>query len=168
MAPSVIWRSSRSITRSARIRPSTGSCRASTSNGTSKAAWSSWLGVPYWFSWENQGGSIAPVLTAGQHELAVLDDRQSARPEPALPVPAPGPRSGDAGLLGGTAHHWGALAIHAAVPRLGKGLMFFACLATIQVRVASPDYGNVAKGIYTSVTWDPAAPAVGVRLISPP
>ena len=30
-----------------------------------------------------------------------------------------------------------------------------------QVRAASPDYGNVAKGIYTSVTWDPAAPAAG-------
>ena len=41
-------------------------------NGASTADWSSWLGVPNWFSWENQGGSIAPVVSAGRHEIAVL------------------------------------------------------------------------------------------------
>ena len=56
--------------------------------------------------------------------------------------------------------HSGVLAIHAATLPSGK-VMFFAGSGNNQVRVASPDYGNLAKGIYTSVTWDPAAPAAG-------
>ena len=130
-------------------------------NGTSKAAWSSWLGVPDWFSWENQGGSIAPVLTAGQHELAVLmidnPPGQNSGLYRFLPLD---PDPGTQGSWEVLPYHSGVLAIHAAVLRSGK-VMFFAGSGNNQVRVASPDYGNVAKGIYTSVTWDPAAPAAG-------
>ena len=57
-------------------------------------------------------------------------------------------------------YHSGVLAIHAAVLPSGQ-VMFFAGSGNNQVRAASPDYGNVVKGIYTSVTWDPAAPAAG-------
>jgi len=130
-------------------------------NGTSAAAWSSWLGVPDWFSWENQGGSIASVLTAGQHELAVLmvdnPPGQNSGLYRFLPLD---PDPGTQGSWEVLPYHSGVLAIHAAVLRSGK-VMFFAGSGNNQVRVASPDYGDVAKGIYTSVTWDPAAPAAG-------
>ncbi|HTY29732.1 MAG TPA: galactose oxidase-like domain-containing protein, partial [Mycobacterium sp.] len=56
-------------------------------------------------------------------------------------------------------YHSGVLAIHAAVLPANGTVMFFAGSGNNQVRVASPDYGNVAKGIYTSVVWDPQAPA---------
>jgi hypothetical protein len=62
--------------------------------------------------------------------------------------------------------HSGVLAIHAATLPSGK-VMFFAGSGNNQVRVASPDYGNVAKGIYTSVTWDPMASAAGGPISSP-
>ena len=69
-APKMIWLSSPSTTRPARVRPST--CLPGVDVNGAKAAWSSWLGVPNRFSWQNEGGSIAPVLTAGRHELTVL------------------------------------------------------------------------------------------------
>jgi len=132
-----------------------------TADGTSKQDWSSWLGVPNWFSWENQGGSIAPRVTGGQHELAVImvdnPPGQNAGLYRFLPLDPDPPTQGQWEVL---PYHSGVLAIHAAVLRSGK-VMFFAGSGNNQVRAASPDYGNVAKGIYTSVTWDPAAPAAG-------
>ena len=117
--------------------------------------------MPNWFSWENQGGSIAPRVTGGQHELAVfmVDDPpgQNAGLYRFLPLDPDPPTQGQWEVL---PYHSGVLAIHAAVLRSGK-VMFFAGSGNNQVRAASPDYGNVAKGIYTSVTWDPAAPAAG-------
>ena len=132
-----------------------------TADGTSSHEWSSWLGVPNWFSWENQGGSIAPRVTGGTHELAVLmvdhPAGQNAGLYRFLPLDTDPRTQGSWELL---PYHSGVLAIHAAVLRSGK-VMFFAGSGNNQVRVASPDYGNVAKGIYTSVTWDPTAPAAG-------
>src|SRR5881409_3626671 len=49
------------------------------------------------------------------------------------------------------------LAIHAATLNTGK-VLFFAGSGNNTVRAADPRFGNVAKGIYTSVVWDPGAP----------
>jgi len=137
-------------------------------NGASAEGWSSWFGVPNWFSWENQGGSVAPVTTAGHHELAVLlvdnPPGQNSASYRLLPLDEDPPTQGSWEEL---PFHSGVLAIHAATLPSGK-VMFFAGSGNNQKRVASPDYGNVAKGIYTSVVWDPSAqPAGGANFFHP-
>ena len=101
------------------------------------------------------------MLTAGQHELAVLmvdnPPGQNSGLYRFLPLD---PDPGTQGSWEVLPYHSGVLAIHAAVLRVGQGDVLRRS-GNNQVRVASPDYGNVAKGIYTSVTWDPAAPAAG-------
>ena len=93
-----------------------------TADGTSKQDWSSWLGVPNWFSWENQGGSIAPRVTGGQHELAVImvdnPPGQNAGYYQFLPLDPDPPTQGQWEVL---PYHSGVLAIHAAVLRVGQG-----------------------------------------------
>jgi hypothetical protein len=52
--------------------------------------------------------------------------------------------------------HSGVLAVHAALLPKGK-VLFFAGSGSSATRFASPDFGNMAKGVYTSVVWDPQA-----------
>jgi hypothetical protein len=124
--------------------------------------WSGWLGVPGWFSWENQGASIAARVVAGRHELmvALVDNPPGANAGLylSLPLDEDPATQGTWELL---PYHSGVLAIHAAVLPPNGTVMFFAGSGNNQVRNASHDYGNVAKGIYTSVVWDPQAPAAG-------
>ena len=91
-------------------------------NGASKAGWLSWLGVPNWFSWENQGGSIAPRVTAGQHELAVLmvdhPVGQNAGLYRFLPLDPDPPTQGSWELL---PYHSGVLAHPRCGAALGQG-----------------------------------------------
>ena len=58
--------------------------------------------------------------------------------------------------MGAIAYHSGVLAVHAALLPKGK-VLFFAGSGSSAVRFASPDFGNVAKKIFTSVVWDPEA-----------
>jgi hypothetical protein len=125
-------------------------------DGTVTGGWGSWLGIPNWFSWENQGSGIATRDVNGQHELFVMMVDH--------------PVGQNAGLYRvlkldddpGTRGRWEllpyfseVLAVHAAVLSTGK-VLFFAGAGSSQVRLHSPDFGNMAKGFWTSVVWDPA------------
>ena len=52
------------------------------------------------------------------------------------------------------------LAVHAALLPTGK-VLFFAGSGSSAVRFASPDFGSMAKKIFTSVVWDPQAAPPG-------
>src|ERR1700737_2329105 len=71
-----------------------------------------------------------------------------------LPLDVNPQRDGQWELLG---FHSGVVAVHAALMPTGK-VLFFAGSGSSENRFKSPDFGNVAKGIFTSVVWDPQAP----------
>jgi len=127
------------------------------SDGT-VSGWSSLLGVNNWFSWDNQYGGLTVVGPPGQAQLLL-----AATDSP------PGQNAGfytSLTLTETPATHgqWevlpflsGVLAIHAATLHTGK-VLFFAGTGNNPVRDAAPDFGDVAKGLWTSVVWDHAAP----------
>jgi hypothetical protein len=119
--------------------------------------WSLWHGVPNWFAWENQGGGIALSKPAGRLEMAVMmvdnPPGQNGGYYRSLPLDVNPQRDGRWELLG---FHSGVVAVHAALLPTGK-VLFFAGSGSSQHRFDSPDFGNMAKGIYTSVVWDPQA-----------
>jgi hypothetical protein len=127
------------------------------SDGTLAGDWSLWHGVPQWFAWENQGGGIAVSRVGGKLQMAVLmvdnPPGQNAGYFRSLPLDVDPARDGRWELL---AFHSGVLAVHAATLPNGK-VLFFAGSGSSATRFASPDFGNMAKQIYTSVVWDPQA-----------
>ncbi|MDT7579341.1 MAG: hypothetical protein QOK35_605 [Pseudonocardiales bacterium] len=126
--------------------------------GVVNRGWSDWEEVPDWFSWENQGAGVAVSTVGGVPTLTVLmvdaPPGQNAGLYTRLPLDEDPATHGRWELLPYSSQ---VLAIHAATLPGGK-VMFFAGSGNNQVRDASHDYGDVAKGIYTSVVWDPAAP----------
>jgi hypothetical protein len=129
-------------------------------NGTVQN-WSLWHGVPEWFAWENQGGGIAVLNQAGKLEMAVMmidnPPVQNASYYRILPLDVNPQRDGQWELLG---FHSGVVAVHAALLPTGK-VLFFAGSGSSQNRFDSPDFGNIAKGIFTSVVWDLQAASPG-------
>ncbi len=126
-------------------------------NGDVTGGWSAWMGVPHWFSWENQGGGIAMTRMGGKLGMVVftIDNPPGLnagfyRVLPMDPNPA---RDGNWELL---KFDSGVLAVHAALLRTGK-VLFFAGSGSSAIRFADPNFGNMAKGIFTSVVWDPLA-----------
>ena len=121
--------------------------------------WGTWLGVPNWFSWENQYAGIAVAALEGASQLLVLmvdnPPGQNGGYVTAVRLTSDPRRDGSWELLKFDSQ---VLAIHAALLRTGK-VMFFSGSGNNQVRAHSPDFGNMAKGIWTSVLWDPGAPA---------
>ena len=132
-----------------------------------QAGWSSLLGVNNWFSWENQGSGIAVLPLGGVPHLLVLA--------------ADHPPTGSVGFyttvrltespdLHGTwevlPFNSEVLAIHAAMLPTGR-VLFFSGSGNNTARVADHTFGNVADGMYTSVVWDPQAPA-GQNFTHPP
>jgi hypothetical protein len=132
-----------------------------------QAGWSSLLGINNWFSWENQGGGIAMVPLGGTPHLVV--------------VAADHPPAGSVGFYttvqlteSSTVHgKWEmlpfnsqVLAIHAAMLHTGR-VLFFSGSGNNTARVADPHFGSVAAGLYTSVVWNPRAPA-GQDFTHPP
>jgi Domain of unknown function (DUF1929) len=128
-------------------------------DGTLAGGWSLWRGVPAWFAWENQGGGIAAERLGGKLQMAVLmvdnPPGQNAGYYRFLPLDVDPARDGQWELL---KFHSGVLAVHAAMLPNGK-VLFFAGSGSSSVRFAAPDFGNMAKQIYTSVVWDPLAAA---------
>ncbi|MDQ6732907.1 MAG: VCBS repeat-containing protein, partial [Nitrospirota bacterium] len=126
-------------------------------NGKVAGGWSPWRGVPAWFSWENQGSSITAMSLNGTPSMAVMvvdnPPGQNSGRYRVLPLDDNPRRDGQWQLL---PYHSGVLAVHAALLPQGK-VLFFAGSGSSPVRFASPDFGNVAKGIFTSVVWDPQA-----------
>lgn len=123
------------------------------------ADWSIPLGVSNWFSWDNQGAGVAVAdLGSGPVAVAVaVDAPPGVNSAFTLAVPL---RENPA--LHGTwevlPYNSQVLAIHAAVLRTGH-VLFFAGSGNNTVRVADPSYGDVTRGSWTSVVWDPDAPA---------
>jgi Domain of unknown function (DUF1929) len=121
--------------------------------------WSPWLGAPSWFAWENQGGGIAALHRNGKPQMAVMmidnPPGQNAGYYRLLPLDVDPSRDGSWEML---SFHSGVLAVHAALLRTGK-VLFFAGSGSSATRFASPDFGNMAKQVYTSVVWDPQAAA---------
>jgi hypothetical protein len=121
------------------------------------AQWSLWHGVPGWFSFENEGGGIATVRRNGHPEMAVLmidnPPGQNAGYYRTVPLDTIPERDGQWQLL---PFHSGVLAVHAALLPQGK-VLFFAGSGSSATRFNDPDFGNDAKGVFTSVVWDPQA-----------
>jgi hypothetical protein len=122
------------------------------------SSWGPWLGVPDWFSWENQGGGLAVARLAGRRVMIVLNidnpPQQNAGLYQVIDLDADARRHGQWDEL---PFHSGVLAVHAALLPTGK-VLFFAGSGSSGIRFRSPDFGNEAKGIFTSVVWDPATP----------
>ena len=120
--------------------------------------WGNWLGVPNWFSWENQGSGIVVTQLNGKHKLFtfMVDNppNQNAGLYEVLDLDHDPTREGKWELL---PFHSGVLAVHTALLPTGK-VLFFAGSGSSATRFGSPDFGNEAKGIFTSVVWDPSVP----------
>lgn len=120
--------------------------------------WGPWIGVPGWFSWENQGGGLAVARLGGRQKMFVLNidnpPQQNAGLYEVLDLDPDPAREGRWDVL---PFKSGVLAVHAALLPMGK-VLFFAGSGSSAVRFESPDFGNEAKRIFTSVVWDPAAP----------
>jgi hypothetical protein len=123
------------------------------------ASWSIPLGITNWFSWENQGAGVAVTdLGAGPTAVVAAVDAPAGVNNaftvavPLTEIPA----------VHGTwevlPYDSQVLAVHAALLRTGH-VLFFAGSGNNTVRDADPSYGDVTQGMWTSVVWDPAAPA---------
>ncbi|MBW4469896.1 MAG: DUF1929 domain-containing protein [Stenomitos rutilans HA7619-LM2] len=123
-------------------------------NGAIAGDWGNWQGIPNWFGWENQGGGIAVTAIGGKHKLVTLmvdnPPGLNAGLYQVLDLDPDPTAQGKWELL---PFHSGVLAVHAALLPTGK-VLFFAGSGSSAVRFASQDFGNEAKGIFTSVVWD--------------
>ncbi len=122
-------------------------------NGAIDANWGNWLGIPNWFGWENQGGGIAIAQNKGNQLVTLMVDNppgQNAGLYQVLDLDRDPTKQGKWELL---PFHSGVLAVHAALLPTGK-VLFFAGSGSSAKRFESPDFGNEAKGIFTSVVWD--------------
>lgn len=121
-------------------------------------SWGPWMGVPGWFSWENQGGGLTVANLGGLRKLVALNidnqPQQNAGLYEVFDLDSDPAREGRWEVL---PFKSGVLAVHAALLPKGK-VLFFAGSGSSAVRFVSPDFGNEAKGIFTSVVWDPAVP----------
>jgi hypothetical protein len=127
-------------------------------SGKVLGAWSPWFGVPGWFSWENQGGGIAvaDLKAGGAHQLVTLlvDNPQgrnvglvqtlSLEDDPEL--------RGSWELL---PYFSEVLPVHAALLHTGE-VLFAAGSGNNGVRFNDKHFGDVKKGSFCSVVWDPA------------
>ncbi|QGF23798.1 galactose oxidase-like domain-containing protein [Raineyella fluvialis] len=124
--------------------------------GVPAGGWSSLLGVNNWYSWENQGAGIAVAdLGSGPELIVAAVDAPPGLNEAFLGTVALREDPAVHGTWEVLPFSSQVLAIHAALLRTGK-VLFFAGSGNNQVRDASPDLGNIAAGLYTSVVWDPA------------
>jgi Domain of unknown function (DUF1929)/FG-GAP-like repeat len=123
-------------------------------NGVISDDWSTWLGVPNWFSWENQGGGIAVTTLGGKLKMLTLmvdnPPNQNAGLYEVVELEHDPIAEGQWELL---PFNSGVLAVHAALLHTGK-VLFFAGSGSSAVRFNSNDFGDVNKGIFTSVVWD--------------
>ena len=123
------------------------------------ASWSIPLGINNWFSWENQGAGVAIAdLGAGPSAIGIaVDAPPGVNTAVTFAVPLR-----DEPAVHGTwqvlPYDSQVLAIHAALLRTGH-VLFFAGSGNNTVRDADPSYGDVTQGMWTSVVWDPQAPA---------
>jgi hypothetical protein len=116
-----------------------------------------WFGVPAWFAWENQGGGVATLRRNGKPQMIVMMiDNPPGKNDGyyrVLPLDHDPARDGQWELL---TFDSGVVAVHAAL-LLGGKVLLFAGSGSSANRFADPNFGNVQKGIYLGVVWDPQA-----------
>jgi hypothetical protein len=127
--------------------------------GSVQDGWGPWVKFDGWGSWEDQGAGLALAFFGAERPKAVIFHVDNP----------PGLNAGlyavtDLVLDIDTATTKGVwrllpyfsqvLPVHAALLHTGK-VLFFAGSGNNAFRFGSPDFGNVAKQIYTSVLWDP-------------
>ena len=128
--------------------------------GRVQDGWGAWVKFDGWGSWEDQGGGLALAsFGVGRPKAVVFHvDNPSGLNAGLFAVT-------DLNLDIDTASSKGVwrllpyfsevLPVHAALLHTGK-VLFFAGSGNSAFRFESPDFGNVAKKIYTSVVWDPS------------
>ena len=111
--------------------------------------------LPGWFSFENAGGGVAVMEVGGKHKLITMFvDNPVGQNAGLYRVLDLDTDPATHGSWDGLHFSSEVLAVHAAVLHTGK-VMFFAGSGNVEVRHDSPDFGSIAKKIYTSVVWDP-------------
>ena len=127
--------------------------------GRVQDGWGPWVKIDGWNSFEDQGGGLALVSFGGARPKAVVFHVDN-------------PVGLNAGLftvtdltldidMAAIKGVWRllpylseVLPVHSALLHTGK-VLFFAGSGNSAFRFSSPDFGSVAKEIYTSVVWDP-------------
>lgn len=127
-------------------------------DGIVQGGWNEWVGVPEWFSWHNQGASVAANPFAGAERLVVLmvdsPEDQNGGYCRSVGIEADPTNEGSWEELPYLSE---VLAVHGAVLPTGK-VLFFAGSGSSKARFQSPDFGDVDKGVWTSVVWEPGTP----------
>jgi hypothetical protein len=134
-------------------------------SGRVTEGWGPWNQVDGWGSWEDQGGGFALASFGPGRPKAVI-----------FHIDNPGGLNAglfavidlvtelDAATTKGVwrllPYDSEVLPVHAALLHTGK-VLFFAGSGNNAFRFNSPDFGNVAKKIYTSVVWDPSNNVLG-------
>ncbi len=131
-------------------------------DGVPVDGWGAWVGAEGWGSFENQGGGLAlasfapatrPKAILFQIDNPAALNRGMFRADDFVIDLDDAKDKGVWRLLPFFSE---VLPVHAAVLHTGK-VLFFAGSGNNAFRFNSPDFGNVAKGIFTSVVWDPAS-----------
>lgn len=128
--------------------------------GRPQDGWGPWTKFDGWGSWEDQGGGFALTsFGAGRPKAVVfhvdnplgLNAGLFALTDLNLDIDTAATK----GLWRLLPYFSEVLPVHAALLHTGK-VLFFAGSGNSAFRFGSPDFGNVAKKIYTSVVWDPS------------
>ena len=127
--------------------------------GRVQDGWGPWVKFDGWGSWEDQGGGIALAFFGGGRPKAVvfhvdnppgLNAGRYAITDLQLDIDTAATK----GVWRLLPYFSEVLPVHAALLHTGK-VLFFAGSGNSAFRFKDPDFGNVAKKIYTSVVWDP-------------
>jgi hypothetical protein len=137
-------------------------------DGGVHGGWSSWLGVPDWFSWDNHGIDIASVPDGDEPRLCILlvdnAEGQNSAHYQLMPV-APDPPT--EGVWEELPYLSQVLGVHGAVLPTGD-VLFFAGSGSSKVRFESDAFGDVARGVASSVVWNPLDPSPDGDFFHPP
>jgi hypothetical protein len=121
--------------------------------------WGPWVKFDDWGSWEDQGGGLALALFGAGRPKAVIFHVDNppglnvglyAVTDLVLDIDSAATR----GIWRLLPYFSEVLPVHAALLHTGK-VLFFAGSGNNAFRFGSPDFGSVAKQIYTSVVWEP-------------
>ena len=127
--------------------------------GRVQDGWGPWVKVDDWVSFEDQGGGLSLAsFVAGRPKAIILHvDNPNGLNKGLLSITDLQLDLDDAeskGVWRLLPYLSEVLPVHAALLHTGK-VLFFAGSGNSAFRVTSPDFGNEARKIYTSVTWDP-------------
>lgn len=126
--------------------------------GNVAGGWGPWVTIDGWDSWEDQGGGLALAnFGVGRPKAVVLHidaaPQLNAGRYFVLDLELDIDKAATLGLWRLLPYFSEVLPVHAALLHTGK-VLFFAGSGNNIFRRSSPDFGNEAKAVYTSVVWD--------------